>query len=441
MESLSFYLVTDTHYFEPSLGASGKAYDEYMQSEQMCMAENAAVAKATFDAIIADPSVNILLIPGDLTKNGEKESHRGFIKELERLKNAGKRVYVTTALHDFNDVSRGYRNDGIVTVEGTKREELYDLYYGYGFKDALAFDKLTMSYCAKIGEGVRLLAINCDGEQGDRSGSMSERLLGWIKEQADAAKRDGCFLFAMTHYPVIPSVPVFELVGDAHIDDWRRVASFLADNGVPLIFTGHMHIQSVNEYISEQNNRLIDVCTSALPGSPAKYRKVEIKENGDIVIGSFDVPPFDWDMKGLTNRRYFDAQFERMVAHTLAGAFGDKGIKAVIGKHVRKMTIGGLGRLLFIRVPKPLSQKTISDFAGEVFVAILAGDMPHTAGTPAGDVFIKALKRLRPLLKIVGPKIIKDKRMPALEEMLLNTVGKAGRFKDNNTVIKKEDLA
>ena len=33
MENLKFYLLTDTHYFEESLGASGKAYEEYMKTE------------------------------------------------------------------------------------------------------------------------------------------------------------------------------------------------------------------------------------------------------------------------------------------------------------------------------------------------------------------------------------------------------------------------
>ncbi len=440
MKPLTFYLLTDTHYFAPSLGSSGKAYDAYMQDEQMCLAENAAIVSATFDTLIADTSVNVVLIPGDLTKNGEKESHLGFIGELERLRAAGKRVYVTTALHDFNDTPREYRDDVTYPVQGTKREELYDLYGAYGLKEAIAFDKPTMSYCAQLTEGIRLLAINCDGEEGDRRGSMSERLLGWIKEQVEAARRDGCFLFAMTHYPIIPSIPVFELVGDAHIDDWRKVASNLADSGVSLIFTGHMHIQSVNEYISEKGNRLIDVCTSALPGSPAKYRKVSIAENGDMEINSFDVPPFVWDMKGLTNRQYFDNQFNGKIHYMLSGAFGDRGIKRLAGKIVEGMTLKRLGRLLFFRVPKPLTEMKIPDFAGEVMIAVFAGDMPYTAGTPGGDVFRKALKRVRPILKIVQPKIIKDNRMPGLEEMLLSTVGKTGRFGDNHTVIKGEDL-
>ena len=77
MIPLSFYLVTDTHYFEPSLGASGKAFDNYMRKEQYFMRESSAIVKATFEKLAADKTVDTVLIPGDLSKNGEIESHKG----------------------------------------------------------------------------------------------------------------------------------------------------------------------------------------------------------------------------------------------------------------------------------------------------------------------------------------------------------------------------
>ena len=84
MKPVSFYLVTDTHYFEPSLGAEGKAFDDYMRSELYFVKESSAIVKAVFDRIAEDKETNIVIIPGDLTKNGEKESHRSFVRELQK---------------------------------------------------------------------------------------------------------------------------------------------------------------------------------------------------------------------------------------------------------------------------------------------------------------------------------------------------------------------
>ena len=72
----------------------------------------------------------------------------------------------------------------------------------------------------------------------------------WIEKQAKKAKDDNCFMFAMNHYPIIPSVPIFDLVGDAKLKNWRTVAEVFPEWGINLVFTGHMHIQSVNEYIN-----------------------------------------------------------------------------------------------------------------------------------------------------------------------------------------------
>ena len=75
MKPLKFYLLTDTHYFEPMLGAEGKAFENYMSREQYFMKESGAIVEAVFNKIAADKETDIVIIPGDLTKNGEKESY------------------------------------------------------------------------------------------------------------------------------------------------------------------------------------------------------------------------------------------------------------------------------------------------------------------------------------------------------------------------------
>ncbi|HZJ75544.1 MAG TPA: metallophosphoesterase [Clostridia bacterium] len=439
MKSLNFYLVTDTHYFEPSLGASGKGYDEYMKSEQMCLAENANIVKATFREIANDSDVDIVLIAGDLTKNGEKESHRGFKKELYKLRDAGKRIYVITARHDFNDSPRGYKNDGFVPVEGTSRFELSELYDDFGYKDAIAFDEISLSYVAELCDGVRLLAINCDGQSEKEKGSIDENLMGWIEKQAKKAKEDNCFMFAMNHYPIIPSVPVFDLVGDAKLKNWRSVAEVFPEWGINLIFTGHMHIQSVNEYINKNGKKFYDVCTSALVGSPGKYRRIEITEDKQVKIASKDIPSFDWDLGGLSPREYLDKRFYSMIQHKINRALSGKGAKAAARKIFNTITLKSAGRLLFIKVPKQLRDEKLADVVAEIGVSIFAGDMPYKKGDPKGELIIKALKRFKPIIKFAEKKIIKNDNITDLTEMLLTSVGKAGVYSDNDTVFNLQD--
>lgn len=434
MKPFNFYLVTDTHYFEPSLGASGKAYDEYMKREQYFMAESSDIAKAVFADIASDKETEYVIIPGDLSKNGEIESHRSFVKELYKLRDAGKKIYVITAGHDYNETSRAFVNDERIDVEGTEFSQLSELYKDFGYSQALAVDEKTLSYIAEITEGVRLLAINCDGE-GSPKGAVDERLTEWMKIQLDEANKAGCEVIAICHYPIIPPVPVFDLVGDAKLKNWRDTASFLADNGVKLALTGHMHIQSINKFTTEKGNALVDICTSCLTGSPAKYRKISYT-NEKIDVKSIDVPEFRKDTNGIPLKEFFDAQFRYSIINRINGIFeGDGFLKKTGKKILNGITVGGLGRLLFVRADKSIRKIKFIDLAGEIGLAIFAGDQPYVEGTPVGDAFKKVLCRLSPVLSLVEKKLLKKENNVSLREMLLNTIGNNKGYSDNNAVI------
>lgn len=435
MRPVSFYIVSDTHYYENSLGVEGEAYDNYIKREQYFMRESGPIAEATFKRISEDKETDIVIMPGDLTKNGEIESHKSFIKELKKLKESGKKIYVITAGHDYG-TSFAFRNNKKVEAEGADFDALPEMYKDFGYGSAIAFDEPTQSYVAEICEGIRMLGICCDSLNQPK-GAMDERLMAWAKEQLDKAKNDNCSVFAICHYPIIPSVPVFDLVGDAKIKEWRKVATFLADNGVELVFTGHMHIQSINEFFSENGNRLIDICTSCLPGSPAKYRKVTIDNNSVLKVESIDIGDFDWDTKGLTPQEYCYNQFHSSIVERIYGALrGGKGIikfsKKLGTKFFSTKTVGTLGKLLLIKVPKSLKDKKLTDFVGEIGVSIFLGDMPYVQGTPTYDLISRTLKRFSFIIKKVEPKLSKNGNKIDLTDMLLNTIGNNKPYSDNN---------
>ncbi len=435
MNPFKFYLVTDTHYFEPSLGCSGEAYESYMKNEMYCLAESSDIVKATFKKIAEDREIGTVILPGDLSKDGEKESHKSFVKELRKLKDAGKKVFVITAGHDYNDSPRGYNGKDYIPVEGTTLDELYDLYYEFGYSEALSVDRQTLSYVAEVSDGVRMLAFNCDSTR-ESKGQIDERLQNWAKEQIDRAKADNCFIFAICHYPIIPSVPVFDLVGDAHIKNWRQVASFLADNGVNLAFTGHMHIQSINEFYSESGNKFVDICTSCLVGSPAKYRKITLEDEKTVKVETVPVPEFRSDTNSLSTQRFFDLRAETSAVNRINRALAGDGVpKKIARKIFNNKTLGQLGRMLCIKVDKSLKDKKFTTFAGEIARDIFLGDQPYTKGTPEYDAVARVFRRFNPIIKKVEKKLTRDGITPNLSEMILNTIGNNKGWSDNNATV------
>lgn len=440
MDKLSFYIVSDAHYFSPRLKAYGRKYEEYMDREQKCLAESGAINEALFDKIARDNDTDIVIIPGDLTKNGEKKSHEDFLKVINRLKESGKKIFLITAGHDYNDRPIEYDGDNVNPIEGTKRAELMSMYADYGYREALSVDEKTMSYVAQIRNDIRMLALNCDGEGGEKGeGYFDSRQLEWARKQIEAAKNDGCKIFAINHYPIIPGCPAFDFIRDAKIRDWEKIASFLADNGVKVIFTGHMHNQSVKCFTSEKGNKLYDICTSSVTGYPGRYRKATYDGN-TLNIESFDIPDFDWNGKKINAVDCLEKQFERMINNVLtsnlSGGNGFAGFAKKCALHfINAATVASIGRLLFIKPDKSIKDISVRQLAVNVVKNIFAGDAPYGKDAATGDFFERALDRCRPILKKFDGGTNSDGKPMNIREVILNTIGNNTGIEDNNTTI------
>ena len=448
MEELKLFLITDTHFFESSLGAYGEEYEKFMDYEQKCFAETESINKAVFRYLEESKEADIILIAGDLSFNGEKESHKSFSRLLSDFKEkSGKKLFVVTAAHDIEDGSFAFDNSGKHNVESTSFSELYDFYRDFGYDEASEFNKEHMSYVADLSDDVRLLALCNDTASGSKL-EYSDEFLEWIENQAKKAKADGKMMLAMEHYPVLPGQPLLALIGDARQKGSKKLVETLADNGVHLIFTGHMHNQSINVTETEKGNKFYDVCTGSVIGFPAFIRLVTVKDKETVEIKSIPVPEFDYDKKGLSGEVYLKNQFERMIKtyvfsmaddpERFLKKFGAKGNKALnkavsfVGKSIRKMKIGTVGKLLFIRVPEEIKNESFLEFAIDIVRFLFEGNQPFKEGTPKGDVLLKLFKRISFFVKSVKGSQGEDLD---LFETLKHTVGNYG-IDDYNAELK-----
>lgn len=420
MEKFSFYLVTDPHYFENSLGAEGEAYERRSRTDQKCIAETGAIIDAGFKKIGDDTETDTILIPGDLVYRGEMESHLGFIKKLKALEEKGKKIYLITARHDYGDEARGFIGDEEILAEGTPREKLRDLYGDFGFNSAVSEHKSSLSYVAQIADGIRLLALNCDGDCKDFKGLWDDQMK-WALEQIKDAHESGNYIFAMTHYPLLPGSPIMNFIGDAKLTDWEKRANEFANAGLDLIFTGHMHMQSLTQYTTEKGNSITDICTGSFVGCPCAYRKVTFDDE-KIKIKSYTVEDFDWDKQGKTAEEYFIWRFDRMITDIIdamaydfafftrlfGGPEKNKKLKipiTLVGKLLQKLTLKGVGSFFFFRVDKSIQDRLLKDVAVELVRNIFVGNEPYVKGTPMYEALEKLMKRLNFIIKKLERKL------------------------------------
>ncbi|MDR1410236.1 MAG: metallophosphoesterase [Oscillospiraceae bacterium] len=395
----NFCLIADTHYY--NVEALGLRTDHH----QKTLNESGAILDAALDIFLQRKNCNVLIIAGDVTCDGERESHDELVKKLRRVQAAGKRVLLITSTHDFEQQSNARRIAqsqpiGVAyTVTGqyhpgmTRRDELRGIYDEFGFSDALSvYDEL--SYCAQIAPGLRVLMLNDDGNgRPPKNDTAQNALLGdnpqkddstngkhfkdenginltkdghllcgyspeqmeWILAQIAEAKAAGEAIFAVTHHPLLPPFPLFPAISKRDmLGDFETVRDTFSDNGLRMIFTGHSHIHNIGHYTSPTGNTITDINTAALCGYPAPMRFCSFADDM-LDVHTETVNDFAWDLGGITAQDYLRDIFDRLLRDIIRSAAHDfdKFVEACadfgapqekLGRHKTAITI--LGKFL-----------------------------------------------------------------------------------------------
>lgn len=409
---LKFYLVTDTHLYDQTLIGPSSHVD------QITLNESCAIFDAMSEKFLAQDEINILLIAGDLTNNGQTPNHHSLVRRLQKIKDAGKQVYVITATHDYgladiNDAGESGKKEGT-----TYRSELRGLYNNFGFSDAIAeFGEL--SYVVQLAPGYRLLCLNDDGNGRSFCG-YSQAQLDWILAQIAKAKADDEFIFAMTHHPTLPPSPIYPLLSRRDmLGDFENTTTILADAGLRFIFTGHTHMQNINRKQTPGGNVLYDINTGSLMGYPNPIRRVEIDAD-TMHITTEHLDSFDWDLQGKTVLQYLSDHFdflledifdsmaddiERLAGHARGFGFERETLlkhQCLIqwtGRRLSTLTLGGLGRLLCCRgkIDPTVRDVKIRDLAVELVRNVYGGDEPYSRSTPMGASLLAVAARVQTL--------------------------------------------
>ncbi len=436
--SLKFYQITDLHHYATELGTSGKAFEWICLSDQKCLAETGAMIDAYFDKIIEDTETNIVLITGDVSCNGAMESHRDLLTKLQRLKNAGKKVYVTTGTHDyFNPDGNGTGKaekcvgDDVLTATRTERDDLLEIYKDYGLSEAISVHKPSHSYCVQLQEGYRLLCLNDDGDE--FFCGYYDDCMDWIKGQIDLAHENGDYIFAVTHHPVLPPSPIYPYFSKRDmLGNYEEVSTFFADNGVKFVFTGHTHMMNIAKKTTEKGNDFYDINTCSAVGYPNAMRKVEMTDT-KVIVDSVKIDNFDWDLKDKTVDEYTRENFLQFLNAIFDSAAYDidtlaklstsfsmtpeivykaKPIIQPIGKYLQTADFKKLGKLLRISkyIDKSIEDRLVKDFMLELVTNVFKGDEPYNPYTPEYlAVWALYNKRVKKILKHIkgGEDIIK----------------------------------
>lgn len=286
---LKIAIVSDIHYMDPSLlvngGAEGTAFQNYIAQDPKLVQYSDPIFRTVLHQLKMERP-DILLVPGDITKDGEKISHQAVARFLDKLSQEGVRVYAMPGNHDINNAkAKKYDGDNDYPVEMTTAADFASIYGKFGYKHAISRDPNSLSYVAQVQPNLRIIAIDASkyeeyGPSGDvADGRIKPETLTWVLDQLAQAKQKNITVFAMMHHNLIEHyVGQSQLDPGYVIDDWQNVANTLIEAGLEIIFTGHYHANDISSY-TYNGKKLFDIQTGSLVTAPIPYRIVNLEKN------------------------------------------------------------------------------------------------------------------------------------------------------------------
>lgn len=277
-------VITDIHFLDTQLVSEGEALSAYEQAT----GRNIIDLHAVLDAVLNDlhkEAPDLLLVTGDITNHGERQSHLGFIEKLRVLQNRGTRILVIPGNHDINiPDAKAYRGDKATLTETVSREEFAELYAPFGYADALKKDKASLSYLAGINDSLWLLCFDTSryAEHTTTSittGRILPATMDWALDILNEAKEKGITVLGMMHHGLVEHMPYQAAFFPQYlIDEWEKSADLLADAGLKVVFTGHFHANDITMRTSSAGNVIYDVETASLAQYPFAYRIMKLSD-------------------------------------------------------------------------------------------------------------------------------------------------------------------
>lgn len=288
--------LSDVHYFSQKLYADCGDFTIAENSDRKMFRESGAIVDKALAEIVAYQP-DLVILSGDLTKDGELVCHQGMHEKLaaakKQLANAGKQAMfcVINGNHDINNDDNG-RDFSSGKAEHTDLVDplaFKELYADCGYDDAIAkFDEGgsqggSLSYVVRPAKGVTLIVVDSGKYSADQnglgrdehvtSGVVGEKLLAWVESQAKQARAAGDIVFVTQHHGVIPHFSMEpELMGEYLVDNYEDCQHRYADAGVSAVFTGHMHANDIASITTEAGNTLYDIETCATVTYPSDIR-------------------------------------------------------------------------------------------------------------------------------------------------------------------------
>ncbi len=318
-KKLTIGTLSDIHYYASTLKGNRKEeYQNLVNSSITTLDLGEGTVKTALYSMekkLKGKTNPYLIIPGDITYQGEYESHVEIVSILEKWeKKTGIDVIVINGNHDINNLKASTFADDIKeTTKYTSQAEFLDLYKNLGYD--LAYHRYTppkgkqqggCSYSVKLDGGYRLILMdtNCYSSDATKDGTddhetravMSDDLFKWVLNECKDAKKNGETIIGVNHSSLVDHLDSYQakLLSAFILEDNETYAGKLADSGMHYIFCGHQHTADIASYVSDNGETVYECETPPTATFPNGMYVTEFTaDNKGKITAKYDYDDID----------------------------------------------------------------------------------------------------------------------------------------------------
>lgn len=265
----SIMVISDPHVLDTALFDQNASFSgDPKLNEHSLQLFDSAVARI----MAAQP--DLLIIPGDLTKDGEMASHMYVAGQLQRIEQNGTKVYVVPGNHDLDNPSAySYLGGRQTRVANLPADSFPALYNAFGYGEAVMRMQGGLSYMAYPANGLAIIALNSampNTTSRQSAGGLTEETLQWAEQAAAQAHSDGRAVIGVMHHNIVEHFDGHARFASTYIANTsaslpalEEVQQRLVAAGFGVMLTGHFHIQSIQHVITD-DGELFDIATGAV---------------------------------------------------------------------------------------------------------------------------------------------------------------------------------
>ena len=275
-EPVRLMVVSDLHYLSPTLFESGRDYlVNLLQRGDGKVTQYSGELLSALTAEARHQRPDAVIVTGDLTFNGEKQSHLELAAAFSALRAEGIPVWVIPGNHDINNpYARAYVKYSISPEENVSPAEFAEIY-----RDSLGvLDGGDMSYLVPLTEKIRLLMCDFSVYTPEVAsyGLIPPARMEWPEEIYRLAGEEDAVVLSATHQSLIPHT-AFMGSGTTVLNGEPMAEAARASGRSHLNLSGHLHIQHIAE-----DRGLWDIASGAFGASPHPYGWLVLNPDGSF---------------------------------------------------------------------------------------------------------------------------------------------------------------